>query len=43
MAERLAVAAITIDFGNTLVRTDRASFATVVEGTVETLSLRGIV
>jgi FMN phosphatase YigB (HAD superfamily) len=40
---RLAVAAITIDFGNTLVRTDRASFATVVDETADALSNRGLV
>jgi FMN phosphatase YigB (HAD superfamily) len=43
VAARLAVAAITIDFGNTLVRTDRASFATVVDETADALGLRGIV
>lgn len=43
MGATLAVAAITIDFGNTLVRTDRASFATVVDETADTLSHRGLV
>ena len=43
MSARLAVAAITIDFGNTLVRTDRASFANVVDETADALSLRGLV
>lgn len=43
MGARLAVAAITIDFGNTLVRTDRASFATVVDKTADALFLRGLV
>jgi FMN phosphatase YigB (HAD superfamily) len=37
------VAAITIDFGNTLVRTDRASFAGVVAETADALSLQGLV
>ena len=40
---RVAVAAITIDFGNTLVRTDRATFATVVDETADALALRGLV
>jgi FMN phosphatase YigB (HAD superfamily) len=43
VAARLAVAAITIDFGNTLVRTDRASFATVVDETANALVRRGLV
>ena len=43
MVAPVTVAAITIDFGNTLVRTDRASFATVIDETAEMLSLRGIV
>ena len=43
MAGTLAVAAITIDFGNTLVRTDRASFATVIDETADALSSHGIV
>jgi FMN phosphatase YigB (HAD superfamily) len=43
VAGRIAVAAITIDFGNTLVRTDRASFAGVVEETADGLGLRGLV
>jgi putative hydrolase of the HAD superfamily len=40
---RLAVAAVSFDFGNTLVRTDRASFATVVDETADALTLRGLV
>lgn len=43
MAARLAVAAITIDFGNTLVQVDRAGLRNVVEETADTLGLRGIV
>ncbi|HXG25665.1 MAG TPA: HAD family hydrolase [Candidatus Binatia bacterium] len=43
MGEPLAVAAITLDFGNTLVRTDRASFAAVVEETASRLARRGLV
>ena len=42
-ANRLAVAAITIDFGNTLVRVDRAGLKGVVEETSEVLARRGIV
>jgi HAD superfamily hydrolase (TIGR01509 family) len=42
-AERLAIAAITIDFGNTLVRVDRAGLHGVVEETSEALAHRGIV
>lgn len=42
-ANRLAVAAITIDFGNTLVRVDRAGLRGVVEETSEVLARRGIV
>jgi len=41
--QRLAVAAITLDFGNTLVRIDRASLRGVVEETSEALMRRGIV
>jgi len=41
--QRLAVAAITLDFGNTLVRIDRASLRGVVEETSEALTRRGIV
>jgi putative hydrolase of the HAD superfamily len=41
-AEKLAVAAITLDFGNTLVRVDRASLRGVVEETSEVLARRGI-
>ena len=41
--QRLAVAAITIDFGNTLVRVDRAGLRGVVEETSEALARRGIV
>lgn len=43
MGARVAVAAITIDFGNTLVRTDRASFAMVVDETADVLARRGLV
>lgn len=43
MASEVAVAAITLDFGNTLVRTDRASFAGVVEATADTLTRQGLV
>ena len=43
MGARLSVAAITVDFGNTLVRTDRASFATVVDETADALARRGLV
>ena len=42
-AQRLAVAAITIDFGNTLVRVDRAGLRGVVEETSEVLARDGIV
>jgi FMN phosphatase YigB (HAD superfamily) len=42
-AGRLAVAAITIDFGNTLVRVDRTGLRGVVEQTSEELARRGIV
>jgi FMN phosphatase YigB (HAD superfamily) len=41
--EPLEVAAITIDFGNTLVRVDRAGLHGVVEETSEVLARRGIV
>jgi FMN phosphatase YigB (HAD superfamily) len=41
--EPLEVAAITIDFGNTLVRVDRAGLHDVVEETSEVLARRGIV
>jgi len=41
--ERLAVAAITIDFGNTLVRVDRASLRGVVDETASSLARRNIV
>jgi FMN phosphatase YigB (HAD superfamily) len=40
---RLAVAAITLDFGNTLVRVDRVGLRGVVEETSEVLARRGIV
>ena len=43
MGTRLAVAAITIDFGNTLVRVDRAGLRDVVEETADALGRRGIV
>lgn len=43
MGERLAVAAITIDFGNTLVQVDRAGLRDVVEQTADAIGLRGIV
>jgi FMN phosphatase YigB (HAD superfamily) len=42
-ADRLAVAAITLDFGNTLVRVDRASLRGVVDETADVLAGRGIV
>lgn len=42
-ADRLAVAAITIDFGNTLVRVDRAGLRGVVEQASDELARRGIV
>jgi HAD superfamily hydrolase (TIGR01509 family) len=40
---RLPVAAITLDFGNTLVRVDRPGLRDVVEETADGLGLRGIV
>ena len=40
---RLAVAAITIDFGNTLVRVDRPSLRAVVDHTADRLIARGVV
>jgi putative hydrolase of the HAD superfamily len=40
---RLAVAAITLDFGNTLVRVDRPGLSAVVERTGDALATRGIV
>ena len=43
MAGRLAVAAITIDFGNTLVLVDRPGLRDVVEETADALGLRGLV
>jgi FMN phosphatase YigB (HAD superfamily) len=43
VAAPIAVAAITIDFGNTLVRSDRASFAAVMERTADALTHRGLV
>ena len=42
MPDRLAVAAVTIDFGNTLVQVDRAGLRAVVEGTVDRLALQGL-
>jgi FMN phosphatase YigB (HAD superfamily) len=39
----IAVAAITMDFGNTLVRSDRASFARVMVQTADALEGRGLV
>ena len=39
----LGVAAITLDFGNTLVRVDRAGLRAVVEDTADSLGLRGVV
>ena len=42
-AQRLTVAAITLDFGNTLVRVDRAGLRSVVDQTAEALAARGIV
>jgi FMN phosphatase YigB (HAD superfamily) len=41
--QRLVVAAITLDFGNTLVRVDRAGLRSVVDETAEVLEARGIV
>ena len=41
--DRLAVAAITLDFGNTLVRVDRPGLRSVVEQTGDALVRRGIV
>ena len=41
--QRLAVSAITIDFGNTLVRVDRAGLRGVVEETSEVVAGRGII
>ena len=41
--QRLAVAAITLDFGNTLVRVDRAGLRGVVEETSEVVARRGII
>ncbi|HKQ17157.1 MAG TPA: HAD family hydrolase [Solirubrobacterales bacterium] len=43
MASRLAVAAITLDFGNTLVRVDRPGLQAVVERTGDALAAKGIV
>ena len=43
VAKRLAVAAITIDFGNTLVRVDRAGLRDVVEETSDVLERHGLV
>lgn len=40
---RIAVRAITLDFGNTLVRVDRSGLRAVVEDTVDGLEQRGIV
>lgn len=40
---RIRVAAITLDFGNTLVPVDRASARAVVQATADALALRGIV
>lgn len=42
-ADRIAVAAITLDFGNTLVRVDRPGLRDVVEVTGDTLVDRGLV
>jgi HAD superfamily hydrolase (TIGR01509 family) len=41
--DRLAVAAITLDFGNTLVRVDRSGLRDVVDATAEQLAARRIV
>lgn len=43
MAHRLACVAITVDFGNTLVRVDRASLATVVESTADDVARHGLI
>ena len=42
IGQRLVVAAITLDFGNTLVRVDRAGLRAVVEETSEVVARRGI-
>ena len=42
-AGRIAVSAITLDFGNTLVRVDRAGLRAVIDETVEALERGGIV
>ena len=42
-APRLAVSAITLDFGNTLVRVDRAGLHAVVDATADALAGRGLV
>jgi FMN phosphatase YigB (HAD superfamily) len=43
MADRLAVSAITLDFGNTLVKVDRAGLRAVVEETAAALATDGVV
>jgi FMN phosphatase YigB (HAD superfamily) len=43
MSPRVAVSAITLDFGNTLAIVDRPGLRSVVEETADTLCLRGIV
>lgn len=43
MVARLVVTAITIDFGNTLVRVDRAGLRSVVEHTGEALASHGLI
>jgi HAD superfamily hydrolase (TIGR01509 family) len=43
IGRRLAVAAITLDFGNTLVRVDRSGLRAVVEDTADELLARGII
>jgi FMN phosphatase YigB (HAD superfamily) len=40
---RVAIAAITIDFGNTLVQVDRSGLRDVVEETADALAIRGLV
>jgi putative hydrolase of the HAD superfamily len=41
-AERVRVAAITVDFGNTLVRVDQPGLRAVVEQTADTIAARGV-
>ena len=41
-ADRIAVSAITIDFGNTLVRVDQSGLRAVVEQTADAIAARGV-